>query len=248
MCMNNSERIWIYQESSQCSNNIDNTFWAFLGFAFPRLEISTTLAKEFRNLTHESHRFPQYTCVCLSRLWNKIRVSILCDIFKIYEDSCLRRGQFIKLGKSKRKEFNGISQVVAHQQSRVHQSDTMYFSGSKELDKNVSSHRGVVDAKPLPQQRTVTEALKITKPDSQSWDCRHFFENPDIVESFKDYFSARKVSTKTLFERERAKGKFRCFLKGKGHTKCSTLKGWKDKHPGEAEELARAIYVAEQRS
>ena len=170
-------------------------------------------------------------------------MSIRCEILKIYEDSCLRRGQFIKLGKSTQKEFDGISQVVAHQQSRVHQSATMYLSGSKELDKNFSSHRGVVDAKPLPQQRTITEALKITKPDSQSSDCRHFFENPDIVESFKDDCSTRKVSTKTLFERERAKGKFRCFLKGKGHTKCSTLKGCKDKHPGEAEELARAIYV-----
>ena len=174
-------------------------------------------------------------------------MSISCEIFKIYEDSCLRRGQFIKLGKSTQKEFDGISQVVAHQQSRVHQSATMYLSGSKELDKNVSSHTGVVDAKPLPQQTTITEALKITKPDSQSSDCRHFYENPDIVESFKDDCSARKVS-KTVFERERVKGKFRCFLKGKGHTKCSTLKGWKDKHPGEAEELAREIYVTEQRS
>ena len=168
MRMNNSERIRIYQESSQCSNNIDNTFRAFLCYAFPPLEISTKVAKEFRDLTYESDRFPQYTCICLSWLRNKIRVSIRCEICKIYEESCLRRGQFIKLGKSKQKEFDGISQVVAHQQSRVHQSDTMYLSGSQELDTNVSSHRGVVDAKPLPQQRTVTEALKITKPDSQS--------------------------------------------------------------------------------
>ena len=106
--------------------------------------------------------------------------------------------------------------MVADQQSRVHLPAKMYLSGSKELGKDVSSNRGVAgDAKPLPQQRTITEALKITKPDSQSSDCRHFFENPDIVESFKDDCSTRKVSTKTLFERERAKGKFRCFLKGK---------------------------------
>ena len=249
MRMNNSERIRIYQESSQCSNSIDNTFRAFLCHAFPPLEISTKVAKEFRDLTYESDRFPQYTCICLSRLRNKIRVSIRCEICKIYEESCLRRGQFIKLGKSTQKEFDGISQVVAHHQSRVHQSAAMYLSGSKELDEDVSSNRGVVgDAKPLPRQRTITEALKITKPDSQSSECLHFFENPDIVESFKDDCSIRKVSTKTLFERERAKGKFRCFLKEKGHTTCSTFKGWKDKHPGEAEELAksrpaRAIYV-----
>ena len=249
MRMNNSERIRIYQESSQCSNNIDNTFRAFLCYAFPPLEISTKVAKEFRDLTYESDRFPQYTCICLSRLRNKIRVSIRCEICKIYEESCLRRGQFIKLGKSTQKEFDGISQVVAHHQSRVHQSAAMYLSGSKELDEDVSSNRGVVgDAKPLPRQRTITEALKITKPDSQSSGCLHFFENPDIVESFKDDCSIRKVSTKTLFERERAKGKFRCFLKEKGHTTCSTFKGWKDKHPREAEELAksrpaRAIYV-----
>ena len=125
----------------------------------------------------------------------------------------------------------------------------MYLSGSKELDEDVSSNRGVVgDAKLLPRQRTITEAPKITKPDIQSSECLHFFENPDIVESFKDDCSIRKVSTKTLFERERAKGKLRCFLKEKGHTTCSTFKVWKDNHPGEAEELANscpamAIYV-----
>ena len=249
MRMNNSERIRIYQESSQCSNNIDNTFRVFLCYAFPPLEISTKVAKEFRDLTYESDRFPQYTCICLSRLRNQTIVSLRCEICKIYEESCLRRGQFIKLGKSTQKEFAGISQVVAHHQSRVHQSAAMYLSGSKELDEDVSSNRGVVgDAKPLPRQRTITEALKITKPDSQSSECLYFFENPDIVESFKDDCSIRKVSTKTLFERERAKGKFGCFLKEKGHTTCSTFKGWKDKHPGEAEELAksrpaRAIYV-----
>ena len=125
-------------------------------------------------------------------------MSILCDIFKIYEDSCLRRGQFIKLGKSKQKEFDGISQVIAHQQSRVHQSDSMYLSGSQELDKNVSSHRGVVDAKPLPQQRTITEALKITKPDSQSSDCRHFFENPDTGSRQPEHPSIDKYKQKTF--------------------------------------------------
>ena len=227
----------------------DNTFRAFLCHAFPPLEISTKVAKEFRDLTYESDQFPQYTCVCLLRLRNKIRGSIHCEICKIYEESCLRGGQFSKSGKSTQKEFDGISQVVADHQSRVHLSATMYLAGSKELDKDVSSNRGVAgDAKPLPRQRTITEALKITKPDSQSSDCLHFLENADIIESSKDDRSIRKVSTKTLFERERAKSKFRCFLKEKGHTKCSTFKGWKDKHPVEAEELAksrlaRTIYV-----
>ena len=99
----------------------------------------------------------------------------------------------------------------------------MYLSGSKELDEDVTSNRVVVgDAKPLPRQRTINKALKITKPDSQSSECLHFFENPDIVESFKDDCSIRELSTKTLFEQERAKGKFRCFLKEKGYTTCST--------------------------
>ena len=120
MRMKNSDRIRIHQESSQCSNYIDHTFWAFLCYAFSLLEISTRVVKEFRDLTYESDRFPQYTCIRLSRLRNKIRVSIHCEICKIYEESCLQRGQFITLGKSTRKEFDGISQVVAHQQSRVY--------------------------------------------------------------------------------------------------------------------------------
>ena len=100
MRMNNSERIRIYQESLQCSNNTDNTFRAFLCYAFPLLEISTKVAEEFRDLTCECDQLPQYTWVCLSRLQNKIRGSIHCEICKIYEESCLRGGQFSKSGKS----------------------------------------------------------------------------------------------------------------------------------------------------
>ena len=91
----------------------DNTFRAFLCYAFPLLEISTKVAKEFRDLTYESDQFPQYTWVCLSRLQNKIRGSIHCEICKIYEESCLREGQFSKSGKYTQKEFVGISQVEA---------------------------------------------------------------------------------------------------------------------------------------
>ena len=69
----------------------------------------------------------------------------------------------------------------------------MYLSGSKELDKDVSSNRGVAgDAKPLPRERTITEALKITKPDSQSSDCLHFLENADIIESSKGTVQLQK--------------------------------------------------------
>ena len=69
-----------------------------------------------------------------------------------------------------------------------------------------------------------------------------------IVESFRDDCTIRKLSTKTLFDRERSKGRFHCFEKDKDHKNCSTFKGWKDKHPEEAEELgksrpSRALYV-----
>ena len=147
--------------------------------------------------------------------------------------------------------FDGISQVVAHQQSKVHQAAALYLSGFKELDNDantIKTNNVERDAKQPLRQRTITEALNIVKPDSRSSECLHFFENPDIVESFKDDCSIRKVSTKTLFERERSKGKFSCYLREEGHKKCLTFKGWKEKHPEEAEELgtsrpARAIYV-----
>lgn len=84
------------------------------------------------------------------------------------------------------------------------------------------------------------------KPDTQNSECLHFFENPDIVESFRDDCSIRKVSTKTLFEQERSK--FFCFVREERHEKCSTLKGWEEKNPEEAEEFgnsqpARAMYM-----
>ena len=92
------------------------------------------------------------------------------------------------------------------------------------------------------------EALKITKPDRSSSKCLHFFEHPDIVECFKDDSAIRKVSTKTLFEQQREKGRFQCFVKEEGHKGCVTFKVWKNKHPEEARELgksrpARAVYV-----
>ena len=124
------------------------------------------------------------------------------------------------------------------------------MSGRKELDHETTTKVTVArEAKSQqPRQKTIIEALKVRKPDSRSSECLHFFDNPDIVESFKDDCLIRKLSTKTLFERERSKGRFSCYLKEEGHKKCSTFKNWKEKHPEEAEELgnsrpARAIYV-----
>ena len=182
---------------------------------------------------------------------NKTRVTILCEICTLYEESCFRRGKFIELGRSTAKTFDGVSQVIAHSQSRVHQSAACYFSGVKEQCED-SPKSMASTAKYLknhhPRQRTITETLRIIKPDSSSPKCLHFFKNPDIVESFKDNCAIRKVSTKTVFERERSKGKFQCFTKDSGHNSCSTFIGWKDKHPEEAEELgksrpSRAVYV-----
>ena len=219
-------------------------------YAFPPLTITEKVAKEFRDITYEFDRFPQFTCVCSSSMRNKIKVSIGCKICTMYEVSCVRRGIFAKLGRSTQKEFDGISQVVAHQQSRIHQAAALYISGLNIMENAATSTASLAkDGKfQPPRQRTIMEALKIVKPDTRNSECLHLFEHPDIVESFRDDCSIRKVSTKTLFEQERSKGKFSCFVSEEGHENCSTFKGWKEKHPEEAEELgnsrpARATYV-----
>ena len=55
------------------------------------------------------------------------------------------------------------------------------------------------------------------------------------------------MTAKTLFQRERSKGKFQCFHKA-GHEKCLTWAGWKEMHVEEAAKLtesrsSRAAYV-----
>ena len=87
----------------------------------------------------------------------------------------------------------------AHQQSRIHQAAALYLSGLNVMENAATSTTSLVkDGKfQPPRQRTIIEALKIVKPDTQNSECLHFFE------SFRDGCSIRKVSTKTLFERER---------------------------------------------
>ena len=137
--INNSKRRRIYEESTKCSNNYNNMFRAFLCYAFPPIQITARVAKQLQEITYEFDRMPQFTCVCSSSVRNKIRVSIRCEICSIYEESCLRRGLFTKMGKSTQKVFDGISQVLSHQQSRVHQASALYLSGLKELDHDTTT-------------------------------------------------------------------------------------------------------------
>ena len=227
-------------------------FRAFLCHTFPPIEIPRNVAKEFKEVTYECDRFPQFTGVCHCSMKNKSRVSICCEICTLYEESCVQRGLFIKLGRSVEKTFDEISQVIAHHQSRIHQAAATYLSGLKQLKEYDDTAKSSSSAKDLkshqPKQRTIMDFLNIVKPGSPNSECLHFFENPAIVESFKDDCAIRKVSIKTLFERERSKERFQCFVREAGHKDCLTFKTWKEKHREEAEELAksrpaRAVYV-----
>lgn len=110
--INNSKLSRIYQESSRCGNSVNNVFRAFLCYAFPPIEIAKDVAKEFKNITYGDDQFPQFTSVCIFSMRNKVRVSILCTICTLYEESCVRRGLFSKLGRSGLNTFDGISQAI----------------------------------------------------------------------------------------------------------------------------------------
>ena len=76
--------------------------------------------------------------------------------------------------------------------------------------------------------------------------CIEFYQNNHIMESFKEDVTIRRISRKLLFERERQKGKYQCYLEP-GHGNCVSWSGWKAKHPEEAQRLSetrpgRAVY------
>jgi len=136
---------------------------------------------------------------------------------------------------------------MIHHKLRLHQSALAYFSGSSATVTMVESNvdRDVRQT----HQRTIFQALKLNESNTTSKvaHCLGFFENQEIVESYKDSSGIRRMTAKTLFQRERSKGRFQCFHKV-GHEKCLTWAGWKEIHAEEAAKLtesrsSRAAYV-----
>ena len=163
----------------------------------------------------------------------------------LYQDSCIRRGVFSKLSSYGDKDLDGISQAIKHHKLRQHQSALAYFSGSFATVTPVESkvNREVQET----HQKSIFQALKLKEPNTKVTHCLGFFENQEIVESFKESSGIRRITAKTMFKRERSKGKFQCFHKV-GHKKCFTWTGWKEMHAEEAEKLSdsrssRAVYV-----
>ena len=160
-----------------------------------------------------------------------------------YEELCVKQGTFSRLSKVNHHEFDGVAQAIVHQKTKVHQMAALFFTGSTG-NKDFSQLK---EGTHTSTQKTIFEALKIKERDSIVTQCLGFYENKEVVETFKDDVAIRRISCKLLFERERAKGKYQCFLE-QGHEKCVSWAGWKAKHAEEAERLSetrsgRAVYV-----
>lgn len=147
------------------------------------------------------------------------------------------------------KDLDGISQAIIHHKSHLHQAALAYFSGPPDSVPPVESKEGKDVQRPY--QKTIFQVLKLTEPNTKQTYCNGFFENQEIVESFKDSSSIRRMTAKTLFNREQSKGKFECFTKVE-HEKCLTWAGWKEMHSEEAGTLiesrsSRATYITVKR-
>ena len=101
-------------------------------------------------------------------------------------------------------------------------------------------HSNVYRDVPQPYQRTIFQALKLKEPNTTSKvaHCLGFFENQEIVESYKDSSGIRQMTAKTLSQRK-SKGKFQCFHKV-GHKKCLTWAAWKEMHVEETAKLTES--------
>lgn len=148
---------------------------------------------------------------------------------------------FNKLSKVDHHQFDGVAQATDHQKTKVHQMAALFFTGSSKEDFSLPKEDTSAS-----KQRTIFEALKIRECDSRVTQCLGFYQNKQVVESFKEDVAIRRISSKLLFEREREKGKYQCFLE-KGHENCVSWVEWKAKHPEEAGRLSetrpgRAVY------
>ena len=245
--VNSVERMLIYQSSGYSTNHSNNCLRAFLIKAFPPVQVCNAAAKDFSSLTFPNDVLPQFTGTCHSSIRNRTRFSIRCVVCPLYQERCTRQGIFSKLSSCGDVDLDGVSQAVIHHKLRLHQSALAYFSGSSATVTTVESNldRDVRQT----HQRTIFQALKMKESNTTSKvaHCLGFFENQEIVESYKDSSNIRRMTAKTLFQRERSKGKFQCFHKV-GHENCVTWAGWKEIHVEEAANLtesrsSRAAYV-----
>ena len=132
-------------------------------------------------------------------------------------------------------------QAIDNQKTKVHQMAPLFLTGSSKEDLFLSKEDTSAS-----KQRTILEALKIKERDSRVTQCLGFYQNKQVVESFKEDVMIRRISCKLLFEREREKGKYQCYLE-QGHGNCVSWSGWKAKHPEETQRLSetrpgRAVY------
>ena len=137
--------------------------------------------------------------------------AFLCYAFQVCgtrqeSQSLVKYAQSMKkvaFGRSTVKTVDGVAQVIAQSQSRVHQAAASYRSGFKEEwedGPNAIVSSANESKYQQPGQKTITEALKIVTTNSSSPECIHVFEYPDIVASFRVNCTIRKFSTKELFD------------------------------------------------
>ena len=99
-------------------------------------------------------------------------------------------------------EISGSQDICKDTESNLGPSAPVFFSGSSATVTMV--HSNVYRDVPQPHQRTIFQALKLEEPNTTSKvaHCLGFFEDQEIVESYKDSSGIRQMTAKTLFQRK----------------------------------------------
>ena len=184
---------------------------------------------------------PQFTAVCSQSPRNRTRVSIKCTICPHYEAVCVKRGMFNKLSKVNHHHFDGVAQSIDNQKTKVHQMAALFLTGSSKEDLFLSKEDTSAS-----KQRTILEALKINERDSTVTQCLGFYENIQVVVSFKEDAMIRRISCKLLL-REKEKRESTSVIENSGIEFVYRGSGWEAKHPGKTQRLSetrpgRAVY------
>ena len=213
----------------------------FLTVAFPPVVVCKKAANELSTFTFVNDVMPQFTAVCSQSPRDRTRVSIKCTICPHYEAVCVKRGMFNKLSKVNHHHFDGVAQSIDNQKTKVHQMAALFLTGSSKEDLFLSKEDTSAS-----KQRTILEALKINERDSRVTQCLGFYENIQVVVSFKEDVMIRRISCKLLL-REKEKRESTSVIENSGIEFVYRGSGWEAKHPGKTQRLSetrpgRAVY------
>ena len=261
-----AERLAIQKRCKSTVNFQDSQIRALVAASFPPVKVGQ-LAGSNVPVTYEGDKFPQFSQLQKS--------TFLCEVCIPFQKWATEHGRphprlrcrtqasldAIVAGTATLK-FSGLVQVGEHADSESHRHAIKFFgaiedtsSTSSQLSqqeslggKRKSSGQQSIQKffRPLNEERP-PDVFQQSKQGKVK--CHHLWD-PEVVKHFADDRQIRRLTAKSLFQRQVHLGEITCFLTMEGHEGCRDYKTWKEVHPVDAKDVIekannsfRSIYV-----